>query len=246
MQPILNPARRLLAALLLLTAGPSLAANASTVAGLLVYRVEEPKSAPHISRILVTDEYLRMDQGGGSDDTGFVLYDRGQQTIYSVDHEAKRVLGMQATGNQPETPANLLLSERAFEPDDAPELSGGRPLGYQLFANEHLCTRLIAAPGLMSNALEGLREFRTALAEQQAESLVGLPAEMTSPCDLAIHVYAPVRDLQYGLPLEVNDPGGRQLLVDFRPDFAADPALFRLPEGYSRLSMDQIRGGFGP
>ncbi len=138
------------------------------------------------------------------------------------------------------------LSERPFEPGDAPELSGGRPVGYQLFANEQLCTRLIAAPGLMSDALEGLREFRTALAEQQAAGLVGLPPEMTSPCDLAIHVYAPVRDLQYGLPVELTDPGGRQLLVDFKPDFAVDPALFRLPEGYRRLSMDQIRGASGP
>jgi hypothetical protein len=245
MQLILKSARRPLAGLLLLTSGAVPGEPAGITAGLLVYRVEEPGSTPHISRILVTPEYLRLDQGGGPEDTGFALYDRGQQTIYSVDHEAQHVLRMQATGNQLEPPADLRLSERPFEPGDAPELSGGRPVGYQLFANDQLCTRLIAAPNLMSDALEGLREFRVALAEQQAAGLVGLPPEMTDPCDLAIHVYAPVRDLQYGLPLEVADPGGRQLLADFKPEFAADPELFRLPEGYRRLSMEQIRGSLG-
>jgi hypothetical protein len=242
----MNPARRLLAGLLLVAAGPALAETPGTEVGLLVYRVEEPDSAPQISRILVTPEYLRMDHGGGPGDNGFVLYDRGEQTIFSVDHEAQTVLSIQATGARAESPPDLLLSERPFEPGGAPELSGGRPVGYQLFANDQLCTRLIAAPKLMTDALEGLREFRTALAEQQAASLAVLPPEMTSPCDLAIHVYAPVRDLQYGLPLEVADPGGRQLLIDFKSDFAADPALFRLPEGHRRLSMGQIRGAFEP
>ena len=72
MQPILSPARCLLAVMLLLAAGPAMTETAGTKVGLLVYRVEEPNGNPQISRIMVTDEYLRMDQGGGPDDTGFV------------------------------------------------------------------------------------------------------------------------------------------------------------------------------
>ena len=97
----------------------------------------------------------------------------------------------------------------------------------------------------MEQALAALREFRTALAEQQAPSLAGLPPEMTSPCDQAIHVYAPVRDLQYGLPLELEGPGGRQQLVDYKPEFKVAPGLFQMPQVYHRMSMDQIRGAFG-
>ena len=60
-----------LTALLMWSAGA-----AAVQTGLLVYRVWEEGIEPYVSRVMVTEDYVRLDEG--SDVAGFTLFGRGR------------------------------------------------------------------------------------------------------------------------------------------------------------------------
>jgi hypothetical protein len=78
----------LIAAQLIIAALP--AVGAQTQAALLLYRVVSPGEAAYFNRLLSTPAFLRLDKG--AQDSGYILYDRRQRVIYSVDHEARSIL----------------------------------------------------------------------------------------------------------------------------------------------------------
>jgi hypothetical protein len=222
---------------------PPGAAQGAATAAMLVYQVEESGLAPYVERTLITDLYVRLDQGGAGDQ-GFVLFDRGQATIYSVSPEDRTILVLTASGPPLRAPADLELIERNFEPEATTGVGGRRPLGLELLANGELCRRVVVLPGAMEEALAGLREYAAVLAYQQVGTLEAIPPEMQSSCDLAGYVYAPARELRHGLPMESWEPGGKhQLLLDVDPKADVPADLFSLPAGYRRFTLDEMREG---
>ncbi len=217
----------ILLALLLLTA-PGLWARQ---AELLVYRVKESGLPPYISRILVTDAFVRIDEGASSQ-AGYTLYNRVSHRLYNVDPEEETVLELIPPRRQPQPPADLQLSASSRPAKDAPPVAGRQVLNVELQANGRHCRRLQVVPGLMPRAVQGLRELRLALARLQ-----GTPDEAMKqdPCALAELLYAPARHLDKGLPLVDILPEKQQLLVDFDPAFQAPEGSFQVPEGYRRV-----------
>ncbi len=66
---------------------------------------------------------------------------------------------------------------------------------------------------------------------------------MQSPCDLANNVFLPVRHLEHGFPVRLADMTGRTMeLVDYKTDFRATAGMLKLPEGYRRGSIEELRG----
>ena len=102
--------RKIVMTLLLFASAASASAQQ---ASLLVYRVWEEGIDPYISRILVTPDYLRLDEGEGSD--GFTLFDRQQEIIYSVSLEERSVLVIDHTDMVPGDNDGLILDEEVVE-----------------------------------------------------------------------------------------------------------------------------------
>ena len=226
--------QKILTALALLAA--SLPALATQGAALLVYRVWEEGSEPYTNRILVTPDYVRMDEGEGSGD-GFTLLDRHAGIIYNVSDEDHSVLVMEPPEALPPAPMELELSvDRQTDPE-APRVGGRAPAHLVLRANGKTCRELDVVPGLMPAAVAGLKDFRRVLSRVQGATLKALPPETQGPCELSENVYAPLRELDYGLPIQERGEGRSQSLVDFDPDHPADAALFEVPGDYRRLRM---------
>ena len=61
-------------------------------ASLLVYRVWEQGSDPYLSRVMVTPDYVRLDEG--TDDGGYTLFDRQQEILYNVSPDDRSILVM--------------------------------------------------------------------------------------------------------------------------------------------------------
>ena len=78
-----------LSLLVLASAGPGDLVAADIPAALLVYRVSEQGTDPFISRILVTPNHVRMDEGGAAD--AFTLFDRRAGMLFNVDPEERSV-----------------------------------------------------------------------------------------------------------------------------------------------------------
>jgi len=209
-----------------------------------VYMVEhEADFEPMRTRMIVTPEFLRIDDGRDGGD--FLLYHRGERTIYnvSVADALILVIAPQSVGAAP-----MALEHRVeSESDNPPDVGGKKVRHYRLLTNRALCYDLYAADGLLPEVVTALREYRESLAGEHAQALAFTPREMQTPCDLANNIYAPARHLAHGFPIRVAETNGRDgtrvrttELLDYRRGFAADAALFRLP-GYRRMTLEELR-----
>jgi len=205
-------------------------------AGLLVYRVEIPGQAVTFNRLLTTTDYLRLDQGEA--DQGFILFDRRERVIYSVNPEERSILEIDPPVSNLDTPADLNIELHAVQMTDAPAVGGVKPLHWQLYANGEICREAILAPGLMPKAVAAYREYLLLLAAQQVVSLPSIPDEFQSACDSALHIYAPDALLGKGLPLRLWDEQGYQeILTEYKPSSSVSAELFVLPKGFEHVPM---------
>lgn len=211
-------------------------AAAEVAAGLLIYRIEAPGQAVTINRLLTTPDYLRLDQGEA--DQGFILFDRRERVIYSVNQEEQTILEIDPPAVSLEVPADLNIELKPVQMTDAPAVGEVKPVHWQLRANGKTCREAMLAPGLMPKAIAAYREYLLLLAAQQAVSLMSLPEEFQSACDSAVHVYAPDALLERGLPLSIWDAQGYlEVLTDFKPTSSIPADYFTLPEGFERIPM---------
>lgn len=210
-------------------------ADAGSGTLMLLYQEQEPGIDVYRTRIIVTPEFVRMDEGVLESD--FTLFDRGAGVIYSVSHENRTVLSIQpsadTSGKAVESPLSLELSVRKNLDAQAPEVAGEQPVHYSLLVNGVTCKELMVVPSLHPRAVHALREFRRVLAQVHKQNLANTPPEMQDPCFLAHDVFQPGRSLAYGLPIREWDAAGRKrALVDYQGNYATSPELFDLPEGY--------------
>ncbi len=206
-------------------------------AEMMIFSVKEANAKASSSRAIVTDDYLRMDDG--ADDGDFVLMDRKDGTVYSVNHEEGTIFAIPSRPIEIEPPMNLMLqTERVELGGDVPSVGGKRPEQRRLRVNDMACYGVVTVPGLLEESVAALRQYRATLAGQHAKTLLHVPADMHDPCDMAVNTFHSGWVLDFGLPIqewsELHRSG--RMLMDFDPDFMADPALFKLPQDYERFS----------
>ena len=205
---------------------------------LLVYEVKEEGLPKYLSRILVSDAFVRIDEGATSSN-GYTLYNRVSHVLYNVDPEEETVLVLQPPGQQPKPPRSLRLDEKLAADPDAPPIGGRKPRKLELYANGRLCRTLQVVEGLVPRAIQGLRELRLALARLQGE--VPLQADGDA-CELAEYVYAPTRALEHGLPLADLMQSKQQWLVDFDSHHEVKDLLFEVPVEYQQVVPPSLGG----
>lgn len=218
----------------------SAAAQASAVESvMLLYQAHEPGIDPYPSRILVTDRYMRMDDG--VDEGDYVLFDRQSRLISSVTHNDQTVFEIPAREISLKPPVALEKRSEQGEVGKAPKIDGKTPQQHSLYVNDILCYNVVAVPGLMADVVKSLRDFRQVLAGEHARALPSIPADMQEPCDLALHTFHPGWLLQFGLPIQEWDEAGRgQMLMDYQLAYEVDVKLFKLPENYRHYRSDDF------
>ncbi len=223
-----------LAGVLLLAGGLAVAAGQG--ATMVLYQVTEPGGEPYSSRLIVSPRFLRMDDGDA--DSNFVLFDRKRNIIYSVTHSDRTVLEIHAQPVAVESPIPLDRTHTRMPTEEAlPAVAGRVPQQHRLSVNGEQCYEMVAVEGLLSDVVAALAAFRTVLAGEGARILTEVPADMQDPCDLALNIYAPTWQLQFGLPIQERDMLGKgQLLLDFSTDYPLDAALYSLPKGYQNYA----------
>ena len=216
----------------------------SAVAGqvdstMLLYQRTDAGGPPYASRVLVTENYMRLD--GGREDGDFILFDRRARIIHSVVHSERTVLDIAARKVTVEPPMKLHIGTERVASAGMPTVAGHKPVHYRLTVNGKPCYDVVAVPGLLEEAVAARREYRQVLAGEQATTINGTPADMQDPCDLATNTFAPTRQLDYGLPIQESSAAGfRQNLVDFKSAYPVDERLFTLPEGYTHYTPDRL------
>ena len=191
-------------------------------------------------RMLITERYLRIEDGDGQD--GFILFDRARRTVYSVSHAARSTLVVQA---RPVTLAMPVpFTHRRETGKDTPPAIGGKVVThYRFFTNDQLCFEVYAAEGFLPGATRALNEYQEVLAGEQGAMQARMPAAMQQACDLADQVFLPGRALAQGFPVRQVKAGGvTRQLTDFKLNVPLEPRLFELPPDYKTFTASGMRG----
>ena len=208
--------------------------TAETRATVLWYLEQEAGNDPWEVRYVITDHYLRSDQGDDSVD--FVLLDRHEKQIYNVVKDSETILNIDGRGEISKPPGDLAIGVRRSQDSKAPRLEDKDAITLELRVGEEVCYSSVVVTGLMEDARKAFEAFADALAIQQQRSKSNTPVEYVTPCFLARYLYAADFDVAVGLPVVTWAPDGAQRqLIRYERDVPVDDALFVLPEGYERF-----------
>ncbi len=223
---------------------PVKAGEASALeATVLWFREQEQGTDPYTTRVIVTERWLRMDDGRDGGD--FVLLDRRARTVYSVVHGDRAILVVPYREVHARPPVRLEYGVEETPQTGAPRIEGRQVVHYRFSVNGQTCRDVMAVPGLLQEAVAALRELAGVMAGEHGANLARTPVDMQRQmlCDLAESIFAPGLYLEKGLPVqEWSEDGYRRSLVDYRRGWQADPALFVLPAGYRRFTVSDIAG----
>ena len=216
-------------------------ANKASQSLLLTFGDREEGVDPYQTRVIITPEYMRFDDGEGA--TDFLLFDRSKKMIYSVVQSNKSITIISAQESSVNPPIDLKLNKKKIDDmHDAPSMEGVKPEHHVYLSGEQVCFEVLSVPGFLPAYVEAMQEFNTVLANDSAFTLNNLPADMHNGCSLAKSIFAPNRHLQAGFPIQMWGPDGTQsVLLDFKRNYQVDKTLFEIPSSYSRLNIQEIR-----
>lgn len=199
----------------------------------LRYQDSEDGAPAYQTRILVTDRYLRMDDG--HDDADFVLFDRKTGMVSNVMHE-RRMLMATHDAKLPRKPSYSYRVERKVTPVRAGTVR------VQVLADGKLCSETVAVSKLYPDAARALAEYKAALAYTQWTTYRNTPAELRQDCDLVHHVWHTDMALSQGLPIEERDYAGRIRQYVSGETRKLQPELFALPANYESIELPGFEG----
>jgi hypothetical protein len=207
----------------------SSSAYADVAATAFYYQEKETGVDVSHVRYLVTDNYLRIDDGNDAD--GFILFDQTKNTIYNINHNDQTA--MEIKHHQWHLPD--FKFERKIETSkmtEAPKVSGKIIERHQVFADDQLCTDVKYIPDLYVEEMKVFLQYQKILSGQQVKVLNNTPKDMQSPCFLVDQIYNDGAHYRKGLPVQIwHSRGYAKMLVDFK-QIQVEEALFVLPENY--------------
>jgi hypothetical protein len=200
------------------------------------YMEREAGVDPYPVRIVVSDDFVRLDDGYDASD--FVLLDRTTRTLYSVTHENRSVLIIENQPSDATLPDTITLTEEQITDAEAPQIGGKQPVHVRYMANDTTCFEAVSVDGLMTDSVAGMQEFAIALGNRQRANMHTVPETMQTPCFLSRYVYTPGRLFAQGLPVQWWDESGfYRSLTDFVDSEQVAPNLFYVPDDYQALSL---------
>ena len=208
----------------------------------ILYLEKEDGVDPFQTRVIVSKDFIRYDDGEGSD--SFVLLDRKSKKIYSVNHGNQTVMILEEKHSPATPPFELKYSVKTV--DDmakAPMINDKKPVHYQLLTNDQVCVDVVSVEGLMPDAVQAFKEFQMVLASDSATTVNNLPADLQDPCVLSMSTFAPTRHLEYGLPIQEWKPGYSRSLMDYKVSYEAAADTFVVPKDYFTYTVQDFREG---
>jgi hypothetical protein len=191
----------------------------------LRYVDQDPCDTPYLTRILVTPDFMRMDDG--NDDGDFVLLDRRQRKVINVMHGNQLALVF--------TPGTLPPRPAGWKPvlDVKPAARGTRR--FSLTLKGVVCSEGVAALRAAPDAARAMAELKAVLAAMQYRVWKDSPSAIQHDCDLANLVWESGATLKLGLPLEEREFTGRSRQFESESKQPLKPELFRVPDGMPQV-----------
>ncbi len=230
---MLKPIALLMLALMSVTARPLAAAERLIPMTELIFEESEPGVEPYRSRMLLSEDWLRLDDG--SDGGDYILFDRKAREIHSFNRGDRTELVIPPRDI---APVDFTVEHRrsAQTLEDAPKIAGGTPVEHRFTADGKLCRRSINVSGFLPEFTAVMKDYEQLLAEQGKQTLPRIPADVRESCYMSNNFLYPVDYLEPGFPLFViNDQQRSRKLVGYR-EVELPEALMQPVKGYRRYA----------
>lgn len=214
--------------------------QAETIAAdLLLYRVDnQHAAAPYLSRIMVSDDMLRMDEPGDDDSMqGYLLFDRKARLVLSVDPGTRTIMVIAPSPDAAAAKPADTLDIQSRPLDDAPLFAGKKPREHLISIQGKECTSLVAVEGEMPRAMKALREMSSVVADRHMRQLAIAGEMAEKDCKLWLDAYYPGVEYSKGLMLTLVSDSENRHLVDYKQSIEVDSELFEAPLEYNRFPM---------
>lgn len=214
---------------------------------LVLFVEQEDGVEPYQTRMIITKDFVRIDDGEGDQD--FVLFDRKNNVVHSVTSSEKTIMAIHEKklkqGQKFEPPFKLTHASKEMPAmKDVPAIEGEKAKHYQLITNDTVCYDVISVKGLMPHVVKALTEFHKHMATDSYVTFKNLPADMHDACDMTATTFKPGRQFEFGFPIqEWGKRNYSRSLIDYNVNFKVEPNLFKLPEGYKRYTVTELREG---
>jgi hypothetical protein len=190
----------------------------------LNYRDQDPGAPSYTTRILITPQFLRVDDGRDAAD--FVLLKRKTGELTNVLHSMKTNMRIRSKP----LPVAARPAWRAEERVEEMRPGTNR---VTVLANGKVCSQTVVAEKLLPEAAKALAQYMAALAWTQYQTYQNTATDMRQDCDLVHHVWDTGLALSHGLPIEERDYAGRSRQLEKHGREKRRPGLFKLPAGYA-------------
>ncbi len=204
----------------------------------LQFSEQEAGQESYKTRMIITDEFLRIDDG--PDNKDFILFDREAGKISSVSYDNQRIFEIVYQQLTLEKPADLMWEHMIIEAKGAPTIDGIVPTGHSFSANKQTCLQTMSAKGLLEKARIALIEYQTVLAGEHAANFDKTPKDQRQACDSALSIFHATDSLKYGFPIiEWDSAGHRRQLSNYTENADISADLFKLPSDFKAFSLHE-------
>jgi hypothetical protein len=181
---------------------------------------------------------LRIDDE--SDDSGFIVFDIKENTIFSISHLDKSILVIPKYNSINFKPDfKIDIEYKAIY--DAPKISGKMVYNYRVKAltsvTSETCMDILLVPGLLPEVANSLQSFQKIISGQQVTNLEKTPEEFRTPCYLVDIVHNKGDYYSKGFPvMERHSNGKIRQLMNFE-EADVDASIFSIPAEYRQYSL---------
>lgn len=206
---------------------------------LLSYLEREPGIDDYKVTMLISDRYIRVDDGG--DKSGFIVYDDKEKIIFSVSHTDRSVLVInQHKFSAADSPVKAEVEY--IQLADAPSVSGKEIFNYRVHVEdeaENTCLEVQLVENILPDARELLQNYQTVIAGQQVNLTDNKISEMQTGCYFLDQIYNTGAYYEKGLPIQEWHSNERSKILTSYDRVHVETDKFIIPEKYKKFSIDK-------
>lgn len=205
----------------------------------LLYVEREPGIEDYDVTILISDRYIRVDDGG--DKSGFIVYDDKERVIYSVSHTDQSVLVINHHAfSAADSPVKAEVEYLQLA--DAPTVSGKEIYNYRVHVenkSEDTCLEVQLVENILPDARELLQNFQSVIAGQQVLLTDNKITEEQTECYFLDQIYNKGAYYEKGLPIQEWHSNERSKILTSYNRVHVETDKFNIPEKYKKFSVDK-------
>lgn len=188
--------------------------------------------------MLVSDRYIRIDEV--AEDSGFIVYDDNNKTIFSVSHQDQSVLVLKEhVFSEKDSPVKYEMEYLQLA--DAPTISGEAIFNYRLYTgeeNEETCTEIQLVENLLPEVRQILQNYQKIISGQQVKMTDNKVTDMQTACYFIDQIYNTAAYYQKGLPIQEWHSNERSKILTSYKKTSVNKEKFSIPENYRQFSID--------